>query len=145
MATPCWRASLARSRPNAWIGRPIQAGQRPGHPFLNGPSSSPFVSVVIHRSPISALVLMSNKVRMFSDSTKVGEDQDGFTASDVVALYLHRGAFEPVLTDEDQEDRPGSLVLSCPRWTRSLLTALVPDPGVCERIVRLEAGFVMLL
>ena len=29
--------------------------------------------------------------------------QDGFTASDVVALYLHRGAFEPVLADEDQE------------------------------------------
>jgi hypothetical protein len=29
--------------------------------------------------------------------------QDGFTASDVVALYLHRGAFEPVLADEDDE------------------------------------------
>jgi hypothetical protein len=32
--------------------------------------------------------------------------QDGFTASDVVALYLHRGAFEPVLADEDQEQDP---------------------------------------
>ncbi len=32
--------------------------------------------------------------------------QDGFTASDVVALYLHRGAFEPVLADEDQESDP---------------------------------------
>lgn len=32
--------------------------------------------------------------------------QDGFTASDVVALYLHRGAFEPVLTDEDREQDP---------------------------------------
>ena len=32
--------------------------------------------------------------------------QDGFTASDVVALYLHRGAFEPVLCDEDQEIDP---------------------------------------
>lgn len=29
-----------------------------------------------------------------------------FTASDVVALYLHRGAFEPVLADEDQEQDP---------------------------------------
>jgi hypothetical protein len=29
--------------------------------------------------------------------------QDAFTASDVVALYLHRGAFEPTLADEDQE------------------------------------------
>lgn len=32
--------------------------------------------------------------------------QDGFTASDVVALYLHRGAFEPVLADEDEELDP---------------------------------------
>jgi hypothetical protein len=32
--------------------------------------------------------------------------QDGFTASDVVALYLHRGAFEPTLADEDQEQDP---------------------------------------
>jgi len=29
--------------------------------------------------------------------------QKGFTASDIVALYLHRGAFEPILADEDQE------------------------------------------
>ncbi len=32
--------------------------------------------------------------------------QDGFTASDVVALYLHRGAFEAVLSDEDREIDP---------------------------------------
>src|SRR6266702_4678097 len=32
--------------------------------------------------------------------------QKAFTASDVVALYLHRGAFEPVLADEDQEQDP---------------------------------------
>jgi hypothetical protein len=32
--------------------------------------------------------------------------QSAFTASDVVALYLHRGAFEPVLADEDQEQDP---------------------------------------
>lgn len=29
--------------------------------------------------------------------------QDAFTASDVVALYLHRGAYAPLLADEDQE------------------------------------------
>jgi hypothetical protein len=29
--------------------------------------------------------------------------QQAFTASDVVELYLHRGAFEPQLSDEDQE------------------------------------------
>jgi hypothetical protein len=32
--------------------------------------------------------------------------QEAFTASDVVTLYLHRGAFEPVLADEDQEQDP---------------------------------------
>ena len=36
-----------------------------------------------------------------------------FTAADVVALYLHRGAIEPTLADEDQEqDRPRPLVFS---------------------------------
>ena len=29
-----------------------------------------------------------------------------FTLADVVALYLHRGAFEAVLSDEDQEQEP---------------------------------------
>jgi len=32
--------------------------------------------------------------------------QQGFTASDVVELYLHRGAFEPQLSDEDDEQDP---------------------------------------
>jgi hypothetical protein len=32
--------------------------------------------------------------------------QQAFTASDVVELYLHRGAFEPVLADEDTEQDP---------------------------------------
>jgi len=32
--------------------------------------------------------------------------QEAFTAADVVELYLHRGAFEPVLADEDQEQEP---------------------------------------
>ena len=32
--------------------------------------------------------------------------QDAFTAADVVALYLHRGAFESALSDEDQEQAP---------------------------------------
>jgi hypothetical protein len=32
--------------------------------------------------------------------------QRAFTAADVVELYLHRGAFEPTLSDEDQEIDP---------------------------------------
>ncbi len=32
--------------------------------------------------------------------------QHGFTAGDVVEVYLHRGAFEPTLSDEDREQDP---------------------------------------
>ena len=32
--------------------------------------------------------------------------QNAFTAADVVALYLHRGAYAPALADEDQEQDP---------------------------------------
>jgi hypothetical protein len=32
--------------------------------------------------------------------------QEAFTAADVVALYLHRGAFETTLSDEDMEQEP---------------------------------------
>ena len=32
--------------------------------------------------------------------------QHAFTARDVVELYLHRGAFEPILSDEDREQDP---------------------------------------
>ncbi len=32
--------------------------------------------------------------------------QEAFTAADIVALYLHRGAYAPVLSDEDQEQDP---------------------------------------
>jgi hypothetical protein len=32
--------------------------------------------------------------------------QQAFTASDVVEVYLHRGAFEPTLSDEDREQDP---------------------------------------
>ncbi len=36
--------------------------------------------------------------------------QQGFTACDVVELYLHRGAFEPQLSDEDAEQDPDGWV-----------------------------------
>ncbi|WP_242527266.1 hypothetical protein [Ktedonosporobacter rubrisoli] len=32
--------------------------------------------------------------------------REAFTAADVLALYLHRGAFEPTLADEDRELGP---------------------------------------
>src|SRR5437016_7138478 len=45
--------------------------------------------------------------------------QDAFTASDVVALYLHRGAFEPVLADEDDEQDPDRWCSHSPGFPRS--------------------------
>src|SRR5260221_10174597 len=38
--------------------------------------------------------------------TTLFRSQQAFTASDVVELYLHRGAFETTLADEDQEQEP---------------------------------------
>jgi hypothetical protein len=40
--------------------------------------------------------------------------QSAFTASDVLCLYLHRGSFETVLTDEDQEQDPDRWVSHTP-------------------------------
>ena len=53
-----------------------------------------------------------------------------FTASDVLDLYLHRGSFETVLADEDDEQRFRPMVFPYPLW-----------PGVCpnSRPVDLES------
>jgi hypothetical protein len=61
--------------------------------------------------------------------------QDGFTASDVVALYLHRGAFEPVLADEDDEQ-------DSDRWCSHAPAGQEAWQIVCQWIwnVRLELG-----
>ena len=53
--------------------------------------------------------------------------QDAFTASDVVALYLHRGAFEPVLADEDDEQDPDRWCSHSPGFPRSLADRLAMD------------------
>src|SRR5256884_296448 len=53
--------------------------------------------------------------------------QDGFTASDVVALYLHRGAFEPLLADEDDEQDPDRWCSHAPGFPRSLAHRLSMD------------------
>src|SRR5947207_2720743 len=39
--------------------------------------------------------------------------QQAFTSCDVVELYLHRGAFEPALSDEDQEQDPDRWCSHC--------------------------------
>src|SRR5437660_170162 len=61
--------------------------------------------------------------------------QDTFTACDVVALYLHRGAFEPLLADEDQEQDPD-------RWCSHAPAGQEAWQIVCQWIwnLRLELG-----
>jgi hypothetical protein len=46
-----------------------------------------------------------------------------FTASDVLQVYLHRGSFETVLSDEDQEQDPDRFSLSL-----ALRSGLLADP-----------------
>ncbi len=50
---------------------------------------------------------LASRVRASStNSSSPRLSQQAFTASDVVELYLHRGAFEPALADEDNEQDP---------------------------------------
>ena len=61
--------------------------------------------------------------------------QQAFTASDVVELYLHRGAFEPQLSDEDQEIDPD-------RWCSHTACGQEAWSIVCQWVwnLRLELG-----
>ncbi len=61
--------------------------------------------------------------------------QEAFTASDVVALYLHRGAFEPALADEDLEQDPD-------RWCSHSPCGQEAWQIVCQWVwnLRLELG-----
>ena len=65
----------------AWWWRPIQPAKRRAGLASRGKASS------------------------MNSSSPACESQ-GFTASDVVERYLHRGAFEPTLADEDAEQDP---------------------------------------
>ena len=56
--------------------------------------------------------------------------QQGFTTSDVVEIYLHRGAFEPALSDEDQELDPDRWC-SHSAWGQEcwqIISQWVPEP-----------------
>jgi hypothetical protein len=50
-----------------------------------------------------------------------------FTASDVLQVYLHRGSFETVLSDEDQEQDPDRFSLAL-----ALRSGLLADPGAMD-------------
>jgi hypothetical protein len=65
--------------------------------------------------------------------------QGAFTAADVVALYLHRGAFENALSDEDREQEPD-------RWCSHAAWGQECWQIVCQWIwnLRLELGHHLL-
>jgi hypothetical protein len=50
-----------------------------------------------------------------------------FTASDVLQVYLHRGSFETVLSDEDQEQDPDRFSISLSLWSGLLADPLAVD------------------
>jgi hypothetical protein len=58
--------------------------------------------------------------------------QNAFTASDVVALYLHRGAFENALADEDQEQDPDRWVSHTANGQQAwqIVSQWLPEPPV---------------
>lgn len=73
--------------------------------------SGPLVRIIVATHPAPAKKKKKRQVGLIRDGV-VSElfltnlPQSAFTASDVVSLYLHRGAFETALEDEDLEQEP---------------------------------------
>lgn len=63
--------------------------------------------------------------------------QDAFTAADVVALYLHRGAFEAALADEEVQVEPGHAPTSPPIQPTPLSRA---KPSILSPVLGRAAG-----
>ncbi|HLV97509.1 MAG TPA: hypothetical protein VKT82_02425 [Ktedonobacterales bacterium] len=73
--------------------------------------NGPLVRVIVATHPAPTTKKKKRQVGLTRDGVVyelfwTNLPQDAFTASDVVSLYLHRGAFETALEDEDQELEP---------------------------------------
>ena len=64
------------------------------------------VIVATHPATATAAPVGTTRGEMVYELFYTALPQEAFTPADVVALYLHRGAFECVLADEDQEQEP---------------------------------------
>jgi len=64
------------------------------------------VIVATHQAPATASPIGTTHDGVVYELFFTTLPQGAFTPSDVVALYLHRGAFETVLCDEDKEQDP---------------------------------------
>ena len=96
---------------------PDQTQQRPESPVVRSLSDCPAVPVgsegVPYRVVVATHAASSKKSPVgltpegvVSELFFTNLPQQGFSACDVVELYLHRGAFEPQLSDEDAEQAP---------------------------------------
>jgi hypothetical protein len=64
------------------------------------------VIVATHQAPSTASPIGTTREGVVYELFYTALPQDAFTPADVVDLYLHRGAFETVLADEDNEQDP---------------------------------------
>jgi hypothetical protein len=96
---------------------PDQVQQRPESQMVRSPYDCPQIPVGPEGTPSRVVVAThpSGKKKSPIGVTRKGVvyelfftnlPQHAFTACDVVELYLHRGAFEPILSDEDREQDP---------------------------------------
>src|SRR3989442_716015 len=72
-----------------------------------GPTQEPCrVVIATHPAPAGKSRVGVTRAGVVYELFLTNLPQNAFTASDIVALYLHRGAFETVLADEDLEQDP---------------------------------------
>src|SRR2546425_4331843 len=72
-----------------------------------GPTQEPCrVVIATHPAPAGKSRVGVTRAGVVYELFLTNLRQNAFTASDIVALYLHRGAFETVLADEDLEQDP---------------------------------------
>ena len=72
-----------------------------------GPTQNPCrVVIATHPAPTGKSRVGVTRSGVVSELFLTNLPQDAFTASDIVALYLHRGAFENALAEEDLEQDP---------------------------------------
>lgn len=79
--------------------------------------------VATHPAPSTASTIGTTREGVVYELFFTALPQDAFTSADVVDLYLHRGAFETVLADEDKEQDPDRWVSYTP-WGQEVFQIL---------------------
>ena len=97
--SPCHRKSLRL------IGAPGTCRALFDCPDLHLTPTAPHTRVIVatHPATSTAACIGTTRGEVVYELFSTALPQKGVTPADVVALSLHRGAFETVLSDEDQE------------------------------------------